>query len=68
MATTTHYPASEPPTGTKPLRDFRQEVTDNVVQMLQDGVAPWQKPWDAAANMPMNPTSAAPTAAGMRST
>ena len=56
--TTTQYPASEPPTGTRPLRDFRQEVTDNVVQMLENGVAPWQKPWDAAANMPMNPTSA----------
>lgn len=56
--TTTQYPASEPPTGTRPLRDFRQEVTDNVVQMLENGVAPWQKPWDATANMPMNPTSA----------
>ena len=55
---TTHYPASEPSTGTKPLRDFRQEVTDNVVHMLENGVAPWQKPWDAKASMPMNPTSA----------
>ena len=41
-------------------RDFRQEVTDSIVQMLEKGVAPWQKPWEASANafgMPMNPTT-----------
>ena len=53
--TNTHYFASEPATGNKPLRDFRQEVTDNVIKTLI-GVAPWQ-PWDAGAGMPMNPTS-----------
>ena len=58
MATaTTQHPVSEPPAGTKPLRDFRQEVTDNIIRMLENGVAPWQKPWDSTANMPMNPTS-----------
>ena len=31
-----------------PRRDFRQEVTDNIVAMLEKGVAPWQKPWDPA--------------------
>jgi antirestriction protein ArdC len=42
------------------LRDFRQEVTDNIVQMLERGVAPWQKPWEPGANslgIPFNPTS-----------
>lgn len=41
-------------------RDFRQEVTDNIVQMLEKGVAPWQKPWEPSASalgMPMNPTT-----------
>ena len=42
----------------KPLRDFRQEVTDSIVQMLEKGVAPWQKPWDSSGlAMPFNPTS-----------
>ena len=42
------------------FRDFRQEVTDNIVRMLESGVAPWQRPWDSAGagvNMPMNPAS-----------
>ena len=26
-------------------RDHRQEVTDSIVRMLEEGVAPWQKPW-----------------------
>src|SRR5579871_3794152 len=41
-------------------RDFRQEVTDRIVKMLESGVAPWQKPWRegvASPAMPMNPTT-----------
>ena len=41
-------------------RDFRQEVTDRIIHMLETGVAPWQKPWnpaDASLDMPMNPTT-----------
>ena len=41
-------------------RDFRQEVTDRIVKMLEDGVAPWQKPWEpgpASIGIPMNPTT-----------
>jgi antirestriction protein ArdC len=41
-------------------RDFRQEVTDRIINMLENGVAPWQKPWnpaDASLDMPMNPTT-----------
>lgn len=44
-------------------RDFRQEVTDRIVRMLEDGVAPWQKPWEPGAvpaGMPMNPTTDKP--------
>ena len=41
-------------------RDFRQEVTDRIINMLETGVAPWQKPWnpaDASLDMPLNPTT-----------
>jgi antirestriction protein ArdC len=37
-------------------RDHRQEVTDSIVKMLEDGVAPWQKPSESAG-MPFNPTT-----------
>jgi antirestriction protein ArdC len=42
-------------------RDFRQEVTDRIIDMIETGVAPWQKPWDpadASLDMPMNPMTA----------
>jgi antirestriction protein ArdC len=37
-------------------RDHRCEVTDSIIKMLEDGVAPWQKPWVGSA-MPFNPTT-----------
>lgn len=37
-------------------RDHRQEVTDSIVRMLEEGVAPWQQPWQAAT-IPFNPTT-----------
>ncbi len=39
-----------------PKRDHRQEVTDSVARMPEDGVAPWQKQWESAG-MPFNPTT-----------
>lgn len=49
------------PTPNAERRDFRKEVTDSIIKMLEDGVAPWQKPWDptlaGAAALPFNPTS-----------
>jgi antirestriction protein ArdC len=60
MAATTTQPTQNRPTDKPALRDFRQEVTDNIVQMLERGVAPWQKPWEPGASslgMPINPTS-----------
>ena len=42
-------------------RDFRKEVTEFIAKMLEEGVAPWQKPWDASVagtlTLPFNPTS-----------
>ena len=50
-------------------RDFRKEVTESIIKMLEQGVAPWQKPWDAATvgnlAVPFNPTSNNPIAAAM---
>src|SRR5580692_9089621 len=49
-------------------RDYRKEVTESIIQMLQRGVAPWQKPWDAATvgnlAVPFNPTSNNPYRGG----
>ncbi len=53
--------ASPQPTPHPDRRDFRKEVTESIIKMLQDGVAPWQKPWDpklaGTAALPFNPTS-----------
>ena len=59
MATTTADPRSAEPVAVNP-RDFRQEVTDRIINMLEKGVAPWQKPWnpgEAGMGMPKNPTT-----------
>ena len=51
--------------GSTPKRDFRQEVTDNIIRMLEQGTAPWQKPWEAGKlEMPNNPTTEKPYRGG----
>ncbi len=51
--------------GSTPKRDFRQEVTDNIIRMLEQGTAPWQKPWEAGKlEMPSNPTTEKPYRGG----
>jgi len=60
MAAITSQPVEHLPTDKPSVRDFRQEVTDNIIEMLERGVAPWQKPWEAGAGslgMPFNPNS-----------
>jgi antirestriction protein ArdC len=60
MAATTSLPTEHQHTDKPVLRDFRQEVTDSIVGMLERGVAPWQKPWEPGASslgIPFNPTS-----------
>src|ERR1700728_4634782 len=60
MAAAITQPTQNRPTERPQVRDFRQEVTDNIVQMLERGVAPWQKPWEPGASglgIPFNPTS-----------
>jgi len=47
------------PTAAPVRRDFRQEVTDSIIRMLENGVAPWQKPWEPGSlELPHNPTTA----------
>jgi len=56
-ATTETTPAA---TSAPSKRDFRQEVTDRIITMLENGAAPWQKPWnpaEASVGMPFNPTT-----------
>ena len=54
----------EPPTAVN--RDFRQEATNSIIEMLEKGTAPWQKPWDAqkAFELPFNPNSQKPYRGG----
>jgi antirestriction protein ArdC len=40
-----------------PPRDHRQEVTNDIIKLLESGAAPWQKPWESGSRMPMNPTT-----------
>jgi antirestriction protein ArdC len=59
MATSVQTPARSQGERTV-QRDFRQEVTDSIIQLLEKGVAPWQKPWEPGAGslgIPFNPTS-----------
>lgn len=35
-------------------RDVYSEVTDRVIEMLEKGVAPWQRPWKIAGLLPTN--------------
>ena len=39
--------------------DFRREVTDKIIRLLEEGTAPWQQPWDAenSLTIPHNPTT-----------
>src|SRR5580704_10820073 len=49
-----------------PPRDYRKEVTDDIIRMLEEGTAPWQQPWKAgeAGRMPFNPTTQKPYRGG----
>ena len=58
--TTTQRTPEQLPASQPAARDFRQEVTNDIIRLLEQGVAPWQKPWQPGAvslGMPMNPTT-----------
>lgn len=44
-------------------KDYRQVLTDKLIEQLEAGTAPWQKPWDAregGERLPYNPTTEKP--------
>lgn len=41
-------------------RDLFQEVTDKMVQAIEEGSAPWQQPWQGRFGWPENPTTGKP--------
>ena len=48
--------------GQREARDFRQDLTDTIVELVEKGAAPWQKPWNpddagVALRIPYNATS-----------
>jgi antirestriction protein ArdC len=47
-------------------RDYRAEVTADIIKMLEQGTAPWQRPWESghAGAMPYNPTTNRPYRGG----
>ena len=56
MASVMETPVTSPAVPAR--RDFRQEVTDSIIKMLENGTAPWQKPWEPGAlGLPHNPTT-----------
>jgi len=42
-----------------PPRDFREEMTNDIIKLMESGIAPWQKPWEAGEldRSPFNPTT-----------
>src|SRR6266542_2652706 len=45
-------------TSASPKRDFRQDVTNQIIEMLEKGTAPWQTPWEPGTlRLPLNPTT-----------
>jgi len=41
-------------------RDHYQDVTDTLIEAIENGTAPWQRPWDGSVLWPMNPTTGKP--------
>ena len=41
-------------------RDLFQEVTDQMIQAIEEGTAPWQQPWRGRLGWPENPTTGKP--------
>lgn len=45
---------------TKPIRDHRREATDLIIKYIEEGTAPWQKPWlpgRTYSSRPINPVT-----------
>lgn len=51
---------------TEEKRDYRAEVTADIIKLIEDGTAPWMRPWEEGkvGAMPYNPTSNKPYRGG----
>src|ERR1035438_3566559 len=49
-----------------PPRDYRAERNADIIHMLEEGTAPWQRPWEAGelGRSPFNPTTNKPYRGG----
>lgn len=51
---------AKPQGNKKPKKPFYEQVADRLIKQLEQGTAPWQKPWEAGTlMMPHNPVSGA---------
>lgn len=41
-------------------RDLYQEVTDGIIEAIENGTAPWQQSWDGRTRWPVNGTTQKP--------
>lgn len=42
----------------KEKKPFYEEIADRLIKQLEEGTAPWQKPWEpGSSRMPHNPVS-----------
>ena len=46
------------PRAKSPKKDYYKEIADKLIKNLEEGTAPWQKPWqEGGGQMPHNPVS-----------
>ena len=63
MNSFTHHSHKHPPYNidmTKELKANEQRILNEIISQLEQGTAPWVKPWDASGSMPKNATSGKP--------
>ncbi len=41
-------------------KDYREELTAKLIEQLETGTAPWQKPWESRSRLPFNATTEKP--------
>lgn len=52
--------ARAPRAAAEPKVDAYQVITDQIIELLEAGVAPWRKPWDANAGIPLSMSTKKP--------
>ena len=39
------------------IKDEREQLVEKIIEHLEKGTAPWQKPWEAKSGIPYNPVT-----------